>query len=128
MLERQFYHYNDLEEFHAGMWAIVRGEQRKEYIEQAKALMQDWPRFGLAMQRALTSWPNSCAHNLTALASNRIAWLGHAGCCIETGSPEEATRCAWHKLTPREQDLANKAAAVVLDQWVRQNNREALLL
>lgn len=118
---RKFFHYKDLEEYRAGMWKIVRGEARTLNAKRAAALMRDKAAFMAAMVRALKEWPNSCQHNLTAEDTNRLAFLGHAGCCIALGSPEENTRIGWHMLTPREQDEANDAAQFVLDQWKRDN-------
>lgn len=114
---RVYRHYEDLEEFHSGMWRIVRGEERKGFISDAATLMKDPDRFTDAMRRALVEWPKSCEVAFTADSINHIAWLGHAGCCIETASPEEATRAAWHTLGKVEQDRANEAAALVLAEW-----------
>jgi len=123
MSERVFHHYEKLEEFHAGMWKIVTGAKRKEHVANAADLMRDPVAFRENMERALVEWPVSCEANLTAESVNRIAWLGHAGCCIGAGSPEEATRCAWHTLDRGEQDAANEAAAQVLELYLRQRRR-----
>jgi hypothetical protein len=120
MRERVYHHYEDLEEYHIGMWRIVRGKKRKEFVANAAALMQQPDEFKDAMLKALDAWPKSCDANLTAEAVNRIAWLGHAGCCIATGSPEEATRAAWHTLA---QDEANRVAGEVLDLFIRRPNK-----
>jgi hypothetical protein len=117
MRERIYHHFGDLEEYHSGMWRIVRGDDRKSYILAAADLMRDAPRFKACMLRALEEWQNSCEHNLTAENVNRIAWLGHAGCCIGVSSPEESTRAGWHTLTRPEQDEANRVAAEVLAVW-----------
>ncbi len=117
MLERQYFHYSELEENEAGLWKIVRGEERSRNIVDAAELMRDAGTFEEMMQKAVDEWPKSVLHNLTAESVNRIAWLGHAGCCIALGSPEENTRCAWHTLTNDEQDAANAAAKRVLDRW-----------
>ncbi len=95
----------------------MTGERRKGFIAAAASLMQKPVEFEGAMRRALSEWPNSCRHNLTSLSSNRIAWLGHAGCCIGARSPEESTRAGWHTLTRPEQDEANRVAAIVLAEW-----------
>lgn len=117
-MKRVFHHYEDLEEFHAGMWRIVRGLERARYIDAAADLMRNCDEFESAMKRVLIEWPKSCDNALTSENSNRIAWLGHAGCCIELTSPEEATRAGWHKLNSVEQNEANKAAARVLALWL----------
>jgi hypothetical protein len=116
---RIYHHYENLEEFHGGMWRIVRGQQRQRNIKLAADLMRDAPRFKACLQQALTDWPKSCEANLTAESVNRIAWLGHAGCCIGAGSPEENTRAGWHTLSQQEMDEANRVAGEVLDEWLR---------
>ena len=120
-MNRVFYKFTDLEEYEAGMWAIARGELRKANMDRAADLMRDPCRFIRAMMVAVNDWPKSCAHNLTVDAANRIAWLGHAGCCVAAFSPEENTRCAWHTLTKREQDVANACALLVLKRWERRH-------
>ncbi len=112
-----FFHYEDLEEFQAGMWKRPTGFARKQFVEAASDLMRCPDEFKLAMEQACEQWPKSCEHNLTSLDSNRIAWLGHAGCSIATGSPEECTRVGWHTLNDEEQDEANRVAAEVLQAW-----------
>lgn len=114
---RIFHHYEKLEEFHAGLWSIRRGSIRRGFIDAAADLMRQADDFQEAMKQVISEWPVSCEHNLTALATNRIAWLGHAGCCIATGSPEECTRAGWHTLSREEQDAANKAAEEVISEW-----------
>lgn len=116
-MTRVYHHYEQLEEFQAGMWKITRGQTRKEHIGRAANLMRDASAFETAMIAAIQQWPRSCEHNLTADAVNKIAWLGHAGCCVVAGSPEEATRVAWHTLTAQQQDAANAAAARALKTW-----------
>lgn len=116
-MNRIYHHYEHLEEFKNGMWKRLTGFERKKFIEAAADLMRCPDEFKLAMEQALELWPLSCEHNLTSLDSNRIAWLGHAGCCIATGSPEECTRVGWHTLTKEEQDEANKVAGEVLSLW-----------
>lgn len=116
-MNRVFFHYEDLEEFKCGMWKIVRGEQRTANSEASASLMRDIPRFKIALYRAVEEWPKSCQQSMTSDAVNRIAFLGHAACCIGVGSPEENTRIGWHLLNQREQDAANLAAKEVLDYW-----------
>jgi hypothetical protein len=117
-MNRVYFHYEDLEEFQRGMWRIVRGDKRMENAGKAANLMRDSHAFGSAMRRALSEWPKSCAHNLTAENTNRLAWLGHAGNLLGVGSPEENTRIGWHMLNKFEQDEANRVAQEVLDEWL----------
>lgn len=116
MPARVYYHYQELEEFHNGMWRICRGQARNLNSQRAAALMRDPQAFLAAMRTAVADWPKSCRHNLTA-DGNKIAWLGQAGCCVGVGSPEENTRIGWRTLNPDEQAEANRVARVVLDEW-----------
>jgi len=120
-IDRVYHHFNDLEEYHMGMWEITHGADRKAFIVASASLMQKPEQFKAAMAKAIEQWPNSCAHNLSAENVNRIAWLGLAGCCIGVNSPEEATRAGWHTLSKSEQDEANRVAAEVLAQWDEAN-------
>ena len=115
--ERKYFHYEDLEEFKDGMWRVARGDDRKAYIKAAADLMKNTASFQKAMREAIEQWPLSCAHNLTVIAANRLAWLGHAGCCLGVESPEECTRAAWYVLTDAERKEANRAAAEIVAEW-----------
>lgn len=54
--------YTELEEYHAGMWRRVAGdEERSAWLGKACALLRDIPAFEEAMRRALNAWPTSCA-------------------------------------------------------------------
>ena len=116
-IDRVYFHYEDLEEFKAGMWKRLNGDPRRDFVNLAADLMRCPDEFKLAMQQVSKEWPKSCEHNLTCYDGNRIAWLGHAGCCIATGSPEECTRVGWHTLNSFEQDEANRVAAEILAIW-----------
>lgn len=126
-IERVYHHYERLEEFRCGMWAIVRGEQRLANAKRAANLMRDSGEFYAAMKRAANEWPISCEHNLTAEDTNRLAWLGHAGCLLGAGSPEENTRLGWHQLLAPEQDEANRIAQIVLDEWLAERQTDVQL-
>lgn len=121
--ERIYHHYEQLEEYHAGMWKIYRGEKRKDFINKAADLMRCPDEFKLAMQEAVRAWIKSCEANLTADSVNKIAWLGHAGCCVATGSPEDCTRAGWHLLNQSEQDEANRVVGEVLEEWLKSHRR-----
>ncbi len=123
---REHYPYTELEEFHpdGGMWAIPRASERDRFIEASAALMADAARFADSMRRALAEWPKSCEVALTNPGMNHKAWLGHAGCFLATGSPEETTRLGWHTLDDGEQWAANDAAQTVITEW--RNERKTL--
>lgn len=123
-MKRVYFHYSDQEEFAAGLWEKVTGARHDRYVDAAAALMREVDCFKDAMLRALDEWPNSCRANLTSSSTNQRAWLGHAGCFLATGSPEESTRLGWHRLTLEEQTLANEAADQVIAEWQARQRRD----
>lgn len=119
-MRRVHHHWEAREEYAGGcgMWRNVTGQaERQKFIDAASALMADPDRFHRAMLRAVAEWPNSCETNLTGDSINQRAWLGHAGCYLATGSPEDCTRLAWHTLDPGEQHTANAAADRAIAHW-----------
>lgn len=117
---RVFHPWNEREEFQEGMWAKASGAKFAELSEAARKLMASPADFKAAMQRAVAHWPKSTEHNLSAVDTNRRAWMGHAGCFIATKSVEESTRIGWHKLTASQQFEADRVAQEVIDEWDRQ--------
>lgn len=113
--------YTALEEYHpdGGMWAIPPAPMRGRYIAATSALMSDPAAFMRAMRRALVEWPRSTENALSNPSLNHRAWIGHAGCYLATGSPEETTRLGWHELDDAEQYAANAAADTVIAEWRR---------
>lgn len=114
---RVFHPWYKCEEFGAGMWRKLSGEEFDDFAKRSTDLMRNPQEFKRAMAKAVKNWPVSAEHNLTAIECNRRAWLGHAGCLIGVGSPEEATRIGWHRLTKTEQREADRVAQEVIDAW-----------
>jgi hypothetical protein len=116
---RQHYSWEQMEEYQpdGGMWAIPTATHRERHIDAAEQLMLSPASFKRAMRQALRDWPRSVAVALTTPGLNYKAWLGHAGCYLATGSPEETTRIAWHRLDDGEQWAANDAAQSVINEW-----------
>jgi hypothetical protein len=120
VVTRIYYPHTAREEFQGsgGMWHIVHGMFYQEQFSRAAADLISKPNaFRTAMLRALTEWPNSCEMAFTTDGNNQRAWLGHAGCFLATGSPEECTRLGWHRLNDRQQYAANAAADDVIEVW-----------
>lgn len=113
------YPWYELEEYlpRGGMWAVPSPGMRPVYIEESANLMANPDRFYRSMLRAIHEWPKSVAQALTTPGLNQRAWLGHAGCFLATGSPEETTRLGWHQLDTSEQYGANLAADSAIAEW-----------
>jgi hypothetical protein len=117
MDRRIYYHYRDLEEHAHGMWRRTPSEEHGAYIESAAGLMADPQAFLDAMRRASIEWPKSMEAAMSTSSLNQRAYMGHAGCCIALGCPEDLTRLAWHTLTQEQQDEANRMADIAIAEY-----------
>jgi len=116
-MKRVYHHYLTWEEYHAGMWRKVYGDDKKSYLEKVIEFTGNADLYGEWMLKVITSWPLSCEHNLTAVSTNRKAWIGHAACCLAIGCPEDVTRSAWGYLSHEQRDRANLKADQAIEQW-----------
>lgn len=112
-----FHHFEKLEEHRAGMWRITTPTERDGLVDAAADLMRNRDAFRDAMFQAVREWPMSMEAAMTTPSLNQRAFMGHAGCCIAVGSPEDLTRLAWHSLRPDQQDEANAAADEAIALW-----------
>lgn len=128
--KNRIFHTHDKWECHkAGFYNNFPPEgMNKEQCEQAyRTFLADIPRFSAALERIITEWKHSCEHYLTNSAMNRIAWLGQASMCIETGVPS-VFRSGFFLLTDDEQNAANNAALIYLNKWLTANGRPEVTL
>lgn len=126
--DRIFHTYGKWECYKAGFYkSSVEGKSKQECEEAYRDFLSDTKRFKKALKRVITEWKHSCEHYLSNSAMNRIAWLGQASMCIETGVPA-TFRGGFSLLTPTQQDEANKAAHVYLNKWLKANDRKTITL
>ena len=76
--------------------------------------------FDEILNKVTSEWIYSCEHYLTNRSMNRIAWLGQAAVCYESGVPSIYSG-AWNRLTPQEQEAANSVALKHLNAWLDRN-------
>lgn len=121
---RIFHTYDKWECEKAGFYAPrVEGRSADECREMCRAFLADQDRFRAAATKVTEEWVHSCEHYLTNFAMNRIAWIGQAAMCYETGVPSRF--CGGFNLLSREQqDTANSVALDVLNDWLLRNGRE----
>lgn len=109
--------WTEWECYAAGMFdggpALKPDEGRALYAE----FLRDIPRFRRSMGRVAAQWPRSCEHFLTKQHMNRIAWLGQAAMCIETGL-SRVYRAGFKDMSADEQRAANAAAEGFLNEWL----------
>jgi len=117
MIERVYFHYELWEEYHCGMLRTISGNERQTLLERAIEFTGNYRLYGEWMMKVIKQWPYSCLHNLSNVAMNRQAWIGHAATCLAIGVPEDITRLAWHELTTKQQDKANHKADLAIERF-----------
>lgn len=125
---RIFYTYDKWECHKAGFYRNTKEGMSKEACElEYKRVLTDKKLFSRGLERVITEWKHSCEHYLTNTAFNRIAWLGQAAVCIETGVPA-GFRSGFSLLTQQEQDRADSLALVYLNRWLVSHGRAEVSL
>lgn len=115
-MKRIFHPYNKWEDFPAGFYDGA-GKNKPEVINKVVELFCS-PKLTEHYMRLVTAtWPNSCEHNLTNPAMNRIAYIGQGACCIYAGVSSTITMEAWSSVPKEFRDQADKIAAIVLKEW-----------
>lgn len=110
--------YRQLEEYHAGMWRRIAGEDaRTEWLARAVAHLRDQEAFRAAMARVLVEWPTSCLHNCTNPSLNKPVWLAHAGAALVAGIPEEMMRLGYWQLGEYDRTRADADAQELASRW-----------
>ncbi len=115
MISRVFHPYWTWEDL--GMWRRVYGRERDSLLAQATEFTGDAQRYGRAMLQVIDQYPIATDHNMTDLAQNRQAWVGHAACYLAFNCPEDIVREAWGMLTQKQRDEANSVADVAIAEW-----------
>lgn len=121
---RQIFHpWTEWECYRAGMFdgetTMSTEEAKKAYSE----FLKDIPRFKRAMKRVMKEWPKSCEHFLTNKNTNRVAWLGQASMCIETGLSRKY-RGGFMLMDQEHCRAANLTAQNALNEWIKEHERK----
>lgn len=123
-IERIYHPYESWECFHAGFFELAYCTKMDFEIFQSQyaSFLRDSERFMFAISRVFDEWPISCENFLTNNQINRIAWLGQASACIETGLPSSFRGGFW-KLSATEQDIANGIAHMKIKEWILEHKK-----
>jgi hypothetical protein len=123
-MERIYHTWDKWECYPAGFYENKKnGMKKDECEEEYKIFLSNEKRFSGALERVISEWVNSCEHYLTNEKMNRIAWLGQAALCIETGIPS-CFRSGYFRLSKAEQSNADKVALKYLNKWLLTNGHE----
>lgn len=126
--ERIFHTHDKWECAKAGFYATkVDGYSSEQLQSRYAEFLKDTNRFQDTAMEVIHEWKNSCEHNLTNKAMNRIAWLGQASACYGEGIPNQFMG-GWNLLTIEEQNTANKVALEVINTWLENNGRKPITM
>lgn len=122
--DRIFHTYDKWECFKAGFYETKKkGMTREQCEKEYSNFLSNISRFENALAHIIVEWKHSCEHYLTNSSMNRIAWLGQAAMCYETGIPAEF-RGGFNLLTEEQQKNANESALKYLNKWLIANSRK----
>lgn len=128
-MERIYHTWDEWECYPAGFYENhpPKGWTDEECRDEYAQFLRDTPRFMGALDHIIEEWPNSCEHYLTNERMNRIAWLGQAAMCYETGVPSKY-RGGYMDLTDEEKQKADLTALKALNTWLTERGEEPLTL
>lgn len=95
-------------------------DPRASYAE----FLSNQDRFKAALERVVSEWANSCSHFLGNPNINRVAWLGQASMCVDSGVPSRF-RSGFYLLSDEQQRVANSIAQNSLTEWIISNDSSA---
>lgn len=123
---RIFHTYDKWECEKAGFYKqSVDGMTSQECQAEYASFLSDLGRFEAAAIAVTSNWKNSCEHYLTNSSMNRIAWIGQAAMCYETGIPSKFCS-GFNLLTNDQQDDANTVALTILNKWLNDNGMDSV--
>jgi len=124
--DRIFHTFEKWECHKAGFYApSVEGKTADECKDMYREFLADGARFHNAAHGVINEWVNSCEHYLTNFAMNRIAWIGQAAMCYDTGIPSKFCG-GYNLLTDEQKDAANEIALKCLNEWLVKNGRDSV--
>lgn len=123
---RIFHKFDKWECYKAGFYESSKEGMTHEQCElMYPKILSDENKFSEILEKVIKEWKYSCEHYLTNKAMNRIAWLGQASVCYETGVPSRYSS-GWNLLSQEQQEKANDVALKYLNKWLKQNGRDEI--
>lgn len=120
--ERIFHTFDKWECYPAGFYEnSLEGKSHEECKNVFKNILTNPERFEKSLNGVINNWKNSCEHYLTNKSMNRIAWLGQASVCYDSGVPARYSS-SWFDISEEKRDKADKIALKYLNIWLKNNN------
>lgn len=125
--DRIFHTYEKWECLKAGFYGTKppEGLSQDDCEKMYSEFLSNDDKFKNALENVITKWKYSCEHYLTNKAMNRIAWLGQASMCYETGIPSKYSG-GFYLMSEQDQKKANDIAHEYLNKWLVKNGRKEI--
>jgi len=126
-MKRIYHTWDKWECYPAGFYEQLppNGISKSQAVEAYREFLADIPRFERALIGVLAEWKNSCEHYLSNENMNRIAWLGQAAMCIDSGVPS-SFRPGYNLLTEEQKFSADSMALKYLNIWLTERGEEQI--
>jgi len=119
--ERIFHTFDKWECHKSGFYKSTKeGWTHEECENEFIRVLSDQNLFASILEKVISEWKYSCEHYLTNKSMNRIAWLGQAAVCYNSGVPSRYSN-AWFKIDEETRKEADKTALVYLNKWLKAN-------
>ena len=122
-MKRIFHPYWNWECYKSGFFNTTSDLEKEEAQRKYCEFLGDLDLFEKALNRVLKEWPVSCEQFLSNESMNRIAWLGQASMCIETGLPS-VYRGGFRLLSGEKQKQADLMALKYLNIFLKRYEKE----
>lgn len=118
-IDRIYHTWDKWECYPAGFYEEhpPKGMTHEECEIAYRDFLADLPRFSAGLDGVISEWKHSTEHYLTNQNMNRIAWLGQAAMCHQTGIPSRY-RGGYNLLTDEQQKAADNLAHCFLKKWL----------
>lgn len=125
-IKRIYHTWDKWECYPAGFYESSKEGMTDDRCREAyRSFLSDLPRFAAAMGRVLSEWKNSCEHYLTNEGMNRVAWMGQASACIDTGIPSKY-RSGYFLLSDDQQKAADLLALEYINKWLASRGEDSI--
>jgi len=125
---RIFHTFDKWECHKAGFYKSVKEGMSHEDCQRVFIeTLSDPDRFAGILSKLIKDWKFSCEHYLTNKSMNRIAWLGQAAVCYDSGVPARYSK-AWFDIPYDLQQEANSVALKFLNIWLKDNGHQEVTI
>lgn len=123
-MTRIYHPYWKWEEVESGFYGpSPKGMNKKDGELAYKKFFETPGLFESVLSDLIINWKNSCEHNLTNEALNRVAWLGQAAVCYSLKVPADC-RAGYNLIDKKTQEVCDSIATKYLNIWLKENEYE----